>query len=403
VSRNNAQPLGWHLGQRFSSNKGDARPKLLFVVTEDWYFVSHRLPLAVAAIEAGFDVSLAARIGRHADLIGKSGISLFPIPFNRSGTGPLEELSTLARLVALYRAARPDIVHHVAMKPVIYGSLAARAAGIQGVVNALGGLGYLFSSRSVRARVLRNVARPALKLALGGKNSRLIVQNADDRRQIVERGLAKASSVRLIRGAGVEPTSYSASDAGRQPPLVILPARLLHEKGVGEFVAAARFLRQQGVAARFALVGQPDAMNPASFTQAEIDRWVAEGIVEAWGWRDDMPKVFAQAQIVCLPTYYGEGLPKSLLEAAASSCATVATDIPGCREVVEHEKTGLLVPPRNVAALAEALRTLIDNPLLRTSYGVAGRQLIVESFSMNRVIGETFGIYRELLPGGRGS
>lgn len=382
-------------GRRFPPLEGGRRPRLLFVVTEDWYFVSHRLPHAAAAIEAGFEVAVATRIGRHERLIRDSGLSLFPVSFNRSGIGPIEEMRTLAQLLRIYRRYAPDIVHQVALKPVVYGSIVARLAGVKGVVNALGGLGYVFSSQGRRARLLRNVARPALKLALRGGNKRLIVQNEDDRRRIVEGRLADASSVRLIRGAGVDPQGYGRSDAASQPPLVVLPARLLREKGVGEFVAAARLLKARGVGARFALVGQPDTMNPASVMQQEVDDWVAEGAVEAWGWRDDMPAVLAQTQIACLPTYY-EGLPKSLLEAAASGCALVATDIPGCREIVRHEETGLLVPSRDPEALADALQRLIANPELRLTYGDAARRLVESDFSMRRVVGETLDIYAEL-------
>lgn len=388
--------ISGHPRLRFAHTPDGRCPRLLFVVTEDWYFVSHRLSHAVAAIEAGFEVAVATRIGRHERLIRESGVSVFPVSFNRSGLNPLEEMRTIAQLLRIYHHYAPDLVHQVALKPVGYGSMAARLTGVKGVVNALGGLGYVFSSQGRRARVLRSIAKPALKLALRGENKRLVVQNEDDRRRIVEGGLANASSVRLIRGAGVDPLDYGRSDVARQPPLVILPARLLREKGVGEFVAAAHLLRENSVEARFALVGQPDYMNPASVTQQEVDDWVARGFVEAWGWRDDMPAVLAQAQIVCLPTYYGEGLPKSLLEAAASGCAMVATDIPGCREIVRHKETGLLVPPRDPEALAEALQTLVASPALRQTYGTAARRLVETDFAMNRVISETLDVYAEL-------
>jgi glycosyltransferase involved in cell wall biosynthesis len=372
------------------------RRKLMFLVTEDWYFVSHRLPLAVAAREAGFDVVVATRVDRHGELIRDSGLTLAPVNFNRSGMRPFEELRTLAHIVKLYRQHAPDIVHHIALKPVIYGSLAARIARVKGVVNALGGLGYVFSSSKRHAKALRMLARPALKFALSGVNLRLIVQNADDRKRIVDGGLARSESVRLIRGAGVDPRLYARADVVAMPPLAVLPARLLWDKGVGDFVAAAGLLKERGVEARFALVGQPDKMNPASVTQAEVDAWVRDGTVEAWGWREDMPHVFAQAQIVCLPTYH-EGFPKVLLEAAASGCAIVTTDIPGCREFVRDGDSGWLVPPGDVAALADALRTAIENPALRESRAGAAYAMIEVDFSMDRVIGETFGVYAELL------
>jgi glycosyltransferase involved in cell wall biosynthesis len=373
------------------------RRKLIFLVTEDWYFVSHRFELAVAARRAGYDVVVATRVDRHGERITDAGFVLRPVAFNRSGLNPLEEFRTLMQLVRLYRREAPDIVHHVALKPVIYGSLAARIAGVKGVINALGGLGYVFSSIGLRAKLLRWIVKLALKFALGGKNVRLVVQNSDDRDRIVADGLANAGSVSLIRGAGVDPRAYRQVTVASEMPLVILPARLLREKGVGEFVEAARLLRGQGVKARFALVGKPDLANPTSVSQPEIDAWVSEGIVEYWGWQDDMPSVFSQAQMVCLPTYYGEGLPKSLLEAAASGCAIVTTDIPGCREIVQQGVTGWLVPTRDAKALANTLQQAIEQPGLRAQYGASARALIAAEFSMDRVASETIAIYDGLV------
>jgi len=370
--------------------------KLMFLVTEDWYFVSHRLELAIAARQAGYDVVVATRVDRHGKRITDAGLALRPVAFNRGGLNPLEELRALMQLVRLYRREGPDIVHHVALKPVIYGSLVARMVGTRSVVNALAGLGYVFSSAGLRAKMLRWIIKPMLKFALGATNTRLIVQNSDDRERIVADGLASAGSIRLIRGSGVDPDAYRQVTAASEMPLVILPARLLHEKGVGEFVEAARWLREQGIQARFALVGKPDLANPASVSQPEIDAWVDEGVVEFWGWQEDMPSVFGQAQIVCLPSYH-EGLPKSLLEAAASGCAIVATDIPGCREIVRHGVTGWLVPPQDAQALAKALQQAIEQPSLRKQYGVSVRALIATDFSISRVASETIAVYDELM------
>ncbi len=371
------------------------RPKLLFVVTEDWYFVSHRLQLAIAARQAGYDVAVATRVDRHARHITEAGLTLYPVAFNRGGLNPWEEFRTLIGLARIYRRELPDVVHHVALKPVLYGSLAARMAGVRGIVNALAGLGYVFSSTGLRAKILRRIVKPILKFALGRKNSILIVQNSDDWNRIIVDGLAHADSLRLIRGAGVDPGAYRQVKVASDTPLVILPARLLRDKGVGEFVEAARLLRDKGVEARFVLVGKPDPANPASVSQAEIDAWVSEGAVECWGWQEDMPAIFAQAQIVCLPTYH-EGFPKSLLEAAACGCAIVTTDIAGCREIVRHGVTGWLVPTRNAQALASALQQAIEQPGLRERYGAAARALVESDFSTDRVAGETIAVYHEL-------
>jgi glycosyltransferase involved in cell wall biosynthesis len=374
-----------------------AKPRLMFLVTEDWYFVSHRLGLAVAAMKAGFDVSIATRVERHGAIIERSGLQLFPIAFDRLGLRPRQEARTILAIGNAYREFRPDIVHQVALKPIIYGSLAARLCRIPAIVNALGGLGYVFKSGSGRAQFVRRLLKPALRIALHQRRSRFIVQNSDDQSLVLQMGMAPADAIRLIRGAGVDPSQYRQAESERQPPLVILPARLLRDKGILEFVAAARKLREDGISARFALVGKPDLMNPASLTQEELDDLCRDGVVENWGWQDDMPAVLAQTQIVCLPTFYGEGLPKSLLEAAASCCAIVTTDIPGCRDIVRHGATGLLVPPRDIPALVDALRRLIENPSLRAEYGAAARALVEAEFSAKLVFDKTIEIYSELL------
>jgi len=372
------------------------RRKLLFLVTEDWYFVSHRLDLAIAARRAGYDVMVATRVDRHGDRITDAGLGLRPLAFNRGGLNPFEEILTLIRIAAIYRREAPDIVHHVAVKPVIYGSLVARFLGIKGIVNALSGLGYVFSSTGRRAAVLRCLVEPVLRLALGGSRSRLIVQNGDDRIRLTARGLARDESIRVIRGSGIDAGRYRPADPLGDPPLVVLPGRMLWEKGVAEFVDAARRLKAAGVKARFALVGSPDEANPASIELAQIEAWAREGAVEYWGWRDDMPNVFAQAQIVCLPSYH-EGLPKVLLEAAVCGCAMVASDIPGCREIVKEGLTGWLAPVRDADALADALQQAIRRPDLREQYGRSARALIAADFSVDRIAKETVAVYDELI------
>lgn len=368
----------------------------MFLVTEDWYFVSHRLELAIAAREAGYDVVVATRVARHGERITAAGLQVRPVNFDRAGLNPVKDFGTLLEIAKIYRQEAPDLVHHVALKPIIFGSIAARLLGIRRVVNALAGLGYVYSGADARSKLLRCVIKPALKLALSGSGTALIVQNQDDLRRVIAEKLSTADRVHLIRGAGVDPAAYRPVQPASETPLVILPARLLREKGVDEFVAAARAVRGRGVKARFALVGAPDPVNPSSVTQAEIDAWVAEGVVEYWGWRDDMPAVFSQAQIVCLPTSYGEGLPKSLLEAAAAGCAIVATDNPGCKELVEPGVTGWMVPMGQVAALAEALHEAIARPDLRARFGAAARALIATDFSTARVTAETLDVYRRL-------
>jgi len=373
------------------------RPKLLYIVSEDWYFVSHRLPLAFAAKEAGFDVSVATRVARHVDDIRDAGLNLIPISLGRSSLDPLRDARAISEITSVMVQAEPDLVHNVALKPVIYGSWAARRAGVKGVVNALMGLGWVFSSTSAKARALQPFVSQALRFALSGPGTRTIVQNTSDAALLADRKLSPRDSIRLIRGSGVNPANYASDDAAIGVPLVVLPARLLVAKGVREFIAAAALLKAQGVKARFALVGEPDAENPASVPREEIVAAVAEGHVEHWGWRQDMPQVFAEASLVCLPTFYGKGVPKALIEAAASARSIVATDIPGCREIVRPGENGWLVPPQNVPALADALDQAIRQPGLCGEFGQRGRDIVEREFSLESVIDATLSVYGELV------
>jgi glycosyltransferase involved in cell wall biosynthesis len=371
-------------------------PHLLFVVTEDWFFCLHRLSLAVAAKRAGFEVSVATRVAEHGTVIESAGLRLIPLRLSRRSRNPLTEARLIAGLVSLYRRERPDIVHHVAMKPVIYGSLAARLTGRRAVVNALTGLGFLFTSDRLSARLLRPLVETAFRGLLNAPICRTIVENPDDLRQLTEDGVVEPERIRLIRGSGVDLVKFTPSPEPEGPPLVVLPARMLWDKGVGEFVEAARRLREAGVQARFALVGQRDAENPSAIAETQLRAWERSGAVEYWGFRNDMPKVFAQCHIVCLPSYR-EGLPVSLLEAAACTRPIVTTDVPGCREAVRHEENGLLVPRGDSAALAAALSRLIADPALRRTMGVRGRARAEEEFSLDSVVAQTLSLYREML------
>ncbi len=362
-------------------------------MTEDWYFVSHRLPLAIAAREVGYEVTVVTRVAEHGNAIREAGLKLIPIELSRRGKNPILELMLIYHLTALYRCEKPDIVHHVAMKPVLYGSLAARFAGVPHVVNALAGLGWLFTSHSRLASVLGRGVRFALEWLLN--RGTVIVQNPDDLQWLADIGIEQ-SRTQLIRGSGVDVNRFAPTPEAEGAPVVVLASRMLWDKGVGEFVAAARDLRRQGIIARFVLVGDPDPANPASISQVLLDDWKKEGAIEWWGRRDDMPQVFAQSSIVCLPSYR-EGLPKVLLEAAACGRAIITADVPGCREVVRDGDNGLLVPVRNVAALADAMTRLLTNATLRQRMGERGRQRVVGKFSQERIIDQTLAVYRGLL------
>lgn len=372
------------------------KPHLLFLVTEDWYFCSHRLPLAVAAKQAGFEVSVATRVTDHGQTIEAAGLRLIPLRLSRRSTHPLREARLIADLVRLYRRERPDIVHQVAMKPVIYGSLAAHLSGTPAVVNALAGLGFLFTSDKASARLLRPLAEAAFRRLLNRPNCRTILQNPDDMGLLTRDQVLEPDRIRLIRGSGVDLAKFAPAPEPASPPLVVLPARMLWDKGVGEFVAAARQLRAEGSEARFILAGHSDGENPSAIPETQLRAWEGEGCIEWWGHREDMAQVFRDCHIVCLPSYR-EGLPKALLEAAASGRPIVATDVPGCREVVRQGDNGLLVPRGDASALAAALRKLIGDAALRRSYGARGRIMAEAEFSLDAVIGQTLNLYREML------
>jgi glycosyltransferase involved in cell wall biosynthesis len=368
------------------------RPKLLFIVTEDWYFVSHRLLLAVEARAAGYDVAVATRVRQHAETIRRAGIRVIPFELSRRIGNPLFELMGL---LFLYRRERPDIIHHVALKPIFLGGLAVRLAGFPAQVNAVAGLGWLFISRSRVARLLISLIRWVLARLLSAPRCRVIVQNPDDAELLTKSGV-KETHLRMIRGVGVDTSEFSPSPEPMEPVCVVLAARILWDKGVGEFVEAARQLAGNGVKARFILVGDPDPENPASVPETTLHAWQKEEVVECWGHRDDMVAVFHAAHVVCLPSYR-EGLPKVLLEAAACGRPIVTTDVPGCREIVRAGENGLLVPARDAQALSEALSRLIKNPELRAQMGRRGREIVLKDFSLEKVIAQTLSLYKELI------
>jgi len=365
-------------------------PKLLFLVTEDWYFVSHRLALAVAARDAGFDVAVATRVRRHGDIIRRAGVRLIEFENVRSGLNPLRELETLLRLIRLYRRERPDVAHHVALKPVLYGSIAARLARTPRVINAIAGMGWLYTSGSGAARGLQRVVSGALAAVL--RAGIVLVQNPDDGELVARLGVPRAH-IRRIAGSGVDLERFAPAPEPAGIPLVVLPSRLLWDKGVGEFVAAARQLRARGVEVRCLLAGDPDPANPAAVPSGQIGAWVAEGIVEHPGWVEDMPALLAASSIVCLPSYR-EGLPKALIEAAAAGRPIITSDVPGCREVVRDGENGLLVPARDSARLTQALERLLRDPAMRRRMGACGRQRAEQEFGLDAVIAQTLALYR---------
>jgi glycosyltransferase involved in cell wall biosynthesis len=369
--------------------------KVLILVSEDWYFCSHRLPIGVALRAAGAEVVVVTRIRDHAAPIESAGLRLRPTRLDRSGVNPLHDRGTIAELLQIYREERPDIVHHVALKPTLYGAYCAWRTGVPVVVNALGGMGFLFLARSLRARLLRGIVRRLLRLLLDRANSRIILQNRDDMNLLAEKVGVRRDNICLIRGSGVDVERFRPSPPPPGTPVAVCVSRMLHDKGIGELVEAARLLKKRGVDLRVRLVGATDD-NPASIDEALLAAWKAEGVVEVAGPSTDIPGEYARAHIAVLPSYR-EGLPKSLLEAAAAGRPMVATDVPGCREICRDGETGLLVPARTVEPLAAALEKLAADPALRARFGNRAREVAVAEFAEAIVVRQTLDLYRALL------
>lgn len=371
------------------------RKKIIFLIAEDWYFWSHRLPLARAALRNGYEVIIATRVAKHGQKILGEGFRLIPLHLSRESYSPLKELRAIIELRRLYGKERPDVVHQVALKPVLYGSIAALGRQNIRVINALAGLGYLVASKSLKARLLRVPVWSAFRFLLKRSGSTVIFQNDEDRNAITTKLNIALENTALIRGAGVDLERFCPSPEPAGMPVVVLPSRMLWNKGVKDFVDAARLLTDQGVKARFVLVGDTDSASPSGMPREQLAAWRDEGVVEWWGRQEDMASVYQECAVVCLPSHGGEGVPKSLLEAAACGRAIVTTDVPGCRDIVRNKVNGLLVPLKSVAELANAIRQLLEDRVLRYQMGMAGREIASREFSEQAVVQNTLLLYKD--------
>jgi glycosyltransferase involved in cell wall biosynthesis len=382
--------------------------KLLYVTNTPSFFLSHRLPLANAARAAGYRVEVATPIPAKADAnvarIRDLGFTFHEIPLSRRGMGPLGELNALRAIRSLYRESRPDLVHLLTIKPVLYGTLAARSLPLRerpSIVATLTGLGYLYTSANPLVKLLRTAVDLAYRIGLsthfGGDGAphrpEVIFQNSEDLAWFRDHGLVRAGQEHLIQGSGVDLGRYPPTPDLDGPPRILLASRLLRSKGVGDFAEAAALVKREFPEATFVLAGPIDLENPDGVPEADIRRWQDQGLIEWIGPRDDMPEQHRQATLACLPSYYREGVPLFLLEAMASRRAIVTCDSPGCREVIQHEKTGLLVPPRSPAAVAAAIIRLIRDPELRNRLADTARDRAEASLSQEIVIQKTLRVY----------
>jgi len=370
--------------------------KILFIIVEDRYFLSHRLHLAQYAIKKGYQVGLLCKISKHKEFLENEGIQVFDWSLVRGSFNLFFEIKAIYEILITLLKFAPDVLHAVALKPVIYASFASKLVFLKSRVFALGGLGFIFSSDKILAKLLRPLIVLVLKFTFSGNKSRLIIQNIDDKRTLINLKVIRDEKIDLIKGAGVDMKIFSFIKEPSQIPEVILPARLLWDKGVGEFVLAADILKKRGINAKFTLLGETDPHNPECIPDDQIEDWKKEGAVDVAGFQDDMAKCIQDCAVVCLPSYR-EGLPKSLLEAASCGRPIVTTDVPGCGEIVQDGVNGYLVPSKDPDLLAEALSRLLTDRKLREVMGLKGREFVERGFSAEIVAIKTEKIWNSLL------
>jgi glycosyltransferase involved in cell wall biosynthesis len=370
--------------------------KILYLVSEDWYFVSHRLPMAHAARSAGYEVHVVTRIGNCAGQIEREGFRLHPIQWRRGSMNPFRFLRAVMETRRLYRQIRPDLVHHVALVPTIIGSAAALGLPLARL-NALAGLGFVFTSATAKARAARWIANPLLGWLLKRPHTAALVQNLDDRSMVAQLGVPQ-ERIALIPGSGVDVDVLTPLPEPDGPFTIGFVGRLLDDKGVRTLVRAHEILAERGLTVRTLLAGAPDPSNPASIPDRVLAGWRKRANLVLLGHVDDVRTVWAQAHVGILPSRR-EGLPKSLLEAAACGRPLIATDVPGCREIARQGVNALLVPADDPAALANAIETLMQDRDLRLRFGRASRQLVVNEFSSARIGSEIVALYARLLAG----
>ncbi|SFS11567.1 Glycosyltransferase involved in cell wall bisynthesis [Dyella sp. OK004] len=376
--------------------------KIILFANTDWYLYNFRLSTALHLKQGGHDVILLSPPGDYGHRFASYGLRWIALPMQRSGLNPLRELRTVYALVALLKQEKPGLLHSFTVKSAIYGAIAARMAGVPAVVNAVAGMGYVFASESLKARLLRPLVRLLMRVTMGQGHSLLILQNPDDAKMFVDEGLVPEEKLRIILSSGVNTMQFRPVErraSPKRPLRVLLAARLLWAKGIREYVEAARLLKDKGRDIEFLIAGMPDTGNPQSVTTEQILAWSEAGIVTWLGHMADMHAFLPSADVMALPSYYREGVPKSLIEAAACGLAIVTTDRPGCREVVARDGIdGLLVEPRDEQSLAHAIARLDDDRDLLHQLGIQARRNALKHFDERIVISKTMDVYTELLP-----
>ncbi|MCB9989658.1 MAG: glycosyltransferase family 4 protein [Rhodospirillales bacterium] len=380
-------------------DKVSIRPKLLFVVTEDWYFYSHRLPMVRAAQRAGFDVAVVTHVNKHQAAIESAGVRVIPFSFERRSLNPFKALGHIARLKDIYREEKPDVVHHIAMKPVLYGAVAAWLSGGPRVVNAFAGLGFLFTAQTVLARFLRLALYGPFRFLLRRRGSLTLFQNVDDREALIALGLAAPENSVVIRGSGVDLEVFPFHPWRRPEPdfICVYAGRMIDIKGLPTMQAAFAILKDKAPQVKLWLCGRPDPANPGSWDEPRLRAWAADNPCVTYKGACAMEDIWPQAHLAVQASYGGEGVPKSLLEAAASGRPIIASDTPGCREVVADGENGFLVPPYDAVALADKIMALAGDYERCVAMGQASRKLVEGDLSAEGVARQAEALYRRFL------
>lgn len=369
--------------------------KVLYVINNIDWFWSHRLPLAKGAVKAGYDVGIVVTGAASDAKLADHGLRGIELPAMDKGLGPLTVAKAIWQIHQIIKAEQPDIVHVITVKYAFLAGLAAWFHPRVKIVHLIAGLGYLFSGQTLRSKILRALVHPLLRMALRRKKTEVIFQNPDDMAIMLQDGLADPAHSHLIRGSGVDIEEFAPRTdiPDSDPPIVVMPTRLVHDKGVSVFVNAARLLRDRGVAVQMHIAGGLTDYNPLAISEAEMEAMVADGAASWLGRVSDMPELLARATLVAYPSHYREGIPKVLLESCAMGKAIITTDHPGCREAVRDGYNGLLVPVKDAAALADAIERLLADSALRTKMGGHSRQRAEDEFAAELIVAQTLAVY----------
>jgi len=369
--------------------------KLLYITNVDWFFISHRLPIAKEAINQGYDVALACNFTGREDEIRAHGIRIYDIPLSRSGINIFKELSSFISIVRVLKVFRPDIIHAITIKPVIYGSLAAKLLSIKRRVFSISGLGFIYIDHGIKARILKKIAFIFYKFGLNNKSSSIIFQNDDDKKIFLESGITNYFSTHLIKGSGINLIDYKfiPINLNEDPPIIMFISRLLKDKGLIEFCKSAKLLKSKNFRGRFVVIGDADLNNPNSISVQELQEYKDSKIIEHWGFKENISQEISKSLIIVLPSYR-EGFPKVLIEASSVGRPIITTDVPGCRDAIIENITGIKVPVKSIIPLADSIQTLAEDKSKCIEMGKAGRRYAEKNFNINQVIEKHLDIYK---------